>query len=194
MKKFILVLSIISVFSLLIFINHTLDKRIATKQTSSKPCIPTFEDGDGPYYQQNSPFRKKLVPEGSKEPRMTVRGKVLKADCKTPLSDIVLDIWQADNTGKYQQEWFRGRIKSDKQGNYEFETIMPKGYGEGTGYRPPHIHFKVWQDNNLLITSEMFFPEVKRKPGFDDAFIVTLGETNFLGKKKLIATHNIIVP
>jgi protocatechuate 3,4-dioxygenase beta subunit len=159
-----------------------------------RPCISTFEDGDGPYYQLNSPFRTKLSPSFSDGTKLTVKGRVLKNDCLTAVDDVVLDIWHADPSGKYQNAWYRGKVRVDEEGNYEFETNMPKGYGEGTGYRPPHIHFKVESQGRILITSEMFFPDVKGKEGFSDAYIVSLEEKSWFGSNYFEAYHDIILP
>lgn len=195
-KKFLsfplLVLLLLFVIAGLFITNQRIE---SIAQQPSTPCIPTFADGDGPYYQPNSQQRTTLVPDTTKGEKLLVKGKVYKNDCRTPFANVILDIWQADENGKYQKEWYRGRVQVDNKGNYSFTTIKPKGYGEGTGYRPPHIHFKVWDNNQLLITSEMFFPDVKGKKGFNDAFIVQLEEKKSLfGAKSLVATHNIIVP
>lgn len=157
-------------------------------------CTPTFRDGGGPYYKSNSPFREKIVPEINNGEKLIVTGRVLKNDCTTTVSNAVLDIWQANETGSYQDEWYRGQIKSDESGNYKFETVIPKGYGEGTGYRPPHIHFKVFIEGTEIITSQMFFPEVKGKSGFDDAYIMKVETTGESVSKTHNGYHDIILP
>ena len=167
-------------------------KNVANENTGN--CIPTFKDGGGPYYKPNSPFREKIVQDTSNGDRLIVSGKILKNDCVTPISNAVLDIWQANEKGVYEDLWYRGQVRADKNGIYKFETIIPKGYGEGTGYRPPHIHFKVFIENEDIITSQMFFPEVKGTPGFDDAFIIKIESTEENGKKLYRGTHNIILP
>lgn len=156
-------------------------------------CIPTFPDGDGPYYRPDSPFRDKLAQTHRGE-KLVVYGQVLRSDCKTPMKNIILDIWQADETGIYHEDSYRGKVRTDSNGFYVFETVKPKGYGEGTGYRPPHIHFKVWEENRLIITSEMFFPEVKGTTGFEDAFIMKLVSEGKGKDKHLKGYHDIIVP
>lgn len=161
---------------------------------SSEECIPTFRDGGGPYYQLNSPFREKIVPDINNGERLIVSGKILRNDCKTLVPNAVLDIWQANESGRYEDTWYRGRVTSDKDGNYKFETVVPKGYGEGTGYRPPHIHFKVFVSNQEVVTSQMFFPEVKGAPGFEDAFIMKIESTEENGKVVHFGNHNIILP
>ena len=77
---------------------------------------------------------------------------------------------------------------------YFFETVIPKGYGEGTGYRPPHIHFKVFLNDKEVITSQMFFPQIKGTPGFEDAYIMKLDRKMDSGKITNEGHHNIILP
>ncbi len=162
--------------------------------TNLTDCIPTFADGGGPYYKTNAPFRKDIAPKQNNGEKLIVAGKVLKNDCKTPVANAVLDIWQADELGYYQDEWYRGKIKTNQNGEYTFETVVPKGYGEGTGYRPPHIHFKIFKDSTEIITSQMFFPEVKDREGFDNAYIMKLETSKQNGSKLHKDNHDIILP
>ncbi len=83
---------------------------------------------------------------------------------------------------------------TNEEGKYTIATMIPKGYGEGTGYRPPHIHFKVFIDNREIITSQMFFPEAKGKRGFDDAYIMDLREEHRMGKRVFTGAHDIVMP
>jgi protocatechuate 3,4-dioxygenase beta subunit len=156
-------------------------------------CVPTFVDGDGPYYKTNAPFRTKIVPDQHNGTKLIVSGRVMANDCKTTLSGVTLDIWQADETGSYQNEWYRGQVTSAEDGTYHFETVAPKGYGQGTAYRPPHIHFKARKNNTLIITSEMFLPEARAQQ-IEDAFILKIIESEENGKKTLEGIHDIILP
>lgn len=160
----------------------------------SGPCVPAFVDGGGPYYQPGSPFRKRISPDEHNGETLVVRGKMLRNDCTTPVAGAVLDIWQANETGNYEDAWYRGRVHTEENGSYEFETVIPKGYGEGTAYRPPHIHFKVFMDDKEVITSQMFFPEAAGKPGFEDAYIMGLATRAIDGVTTHYGDHDIILP
>ena len=160
----------------------------------SKPCIPTFQDGDGPYYLSTAPFRSNVRPPSVTGTLLTVNGKVVANDCKTPLAGVIVDFWQANEHGVYVNEWYRGRVITNKNGEYRFQTVLPQGYGEGTAYRPPHIHFKIWDSTTLKITSEMFFPDVRGREGFHDAYNADVVATRSWGKVELTATHTIVVP
>lgn len=119
---------------------------------------------------------------------------MLLNDCKTPVRNGIIDIWQANETGNYADEWYRGQIKTDESGTYVFESVIPKGYGEGTGYRPPHIHFKIFVDDKEIITSQMFFPEIAGTKGFDDAYIMKVDKKTEAGTVIHYGNHDIILP
>ncbi len=157
-------------------------------------CKPTFADGDGPYYLPNAPFRDSLAPTNNHGQPLVVSGTLLQNDCLTPISDAVIDIWQANEDGVYVDDWYRGKIRTDAQGKYQFESVMPKGYGEGTAHRPPHIHVKIYLKDQLIITSEMFFPEVKGTPGFDDAYIMTTTIKKKDGVETIYGNHDLVLP
>lgn len=194
MKNVFLLLLTVFVGSLW-YINENLSKKIEIKTTQTPVnCKPAFADGGGPYYQPNAPFRTKLAPEIHTGTKLVVSGKVVKSDCKTDIPNAIIDIWHADENGKYVNDWYRGKIKTNDKGEYSFETVVPKGYGEGTGYRPPHIHFKVFIDNEEVITSQMFFPDVTGKSGFDDAYIMKVETKEENGQSVHYATHTIVLP
>ncbi len=169
---------------------QTLPWEATPNPTETRDCIPTFADGGGPYYKPNSPFREKISDPTSSGQELIVEGKVLLNDCQTTVPDAVIDIWQADETGVYPDEWFRGQIRTNENGEYRFETVVPKGYGSGTGFRPPHIHFKIFIEGREIITSQMFFPESRGRAGFSDAYIMDIQEEG----ENLGAKHDIILP
>ncbi len=200
MKNKKIILPIIIVITILIGLisqqNKKLDSQLESQTTNfvenqiATNCFPTFLDGGGPYYEPNIPFREIIAPENNTGIELTVKGKVLASDCTTPLSGAVVDIWQANESGNYEDEWYRGRVIAQADGTYQFTTVIPKGYGEGTAFRPPHIHFKIWRNNELLITSQMFLPE-SREQGIEEKYIMKVinnGNGTFLG------LHNIVLP
>jgi len=92
--------------------------------------------------------------------RLVLSGRVLSLDCQ-PLRDAVLDVWQADDAGQYDNEGFtlRGRLYTDKEGKYRLETIVPKHYhiGGENQYRPAHIHVKAGAKGFPLLTTQVYF-------------------------------------
>ena len=128
-------------------------------------CEPTQADVAGPFYVAGAPGRTSLA--GPLEPgdRILIRGRVLGPDCRTPLQNALLDVWQADAEGNYhdaeEQYRLRGVLRTDREGRYEFESVMPGRYplvpGSDTGYRPAHIHFTVGSPGHTPLTTQLYF-------------------------------------
>ncbi|MGH8593371.1 MAG: twin-arginine translocation pathway signal protein, partial [Gammaproteobacteria bacterium] len=68
---------------------------------------------------------------GPEEPgeHIVIRGRAFAADCKTRLTGVLLDVWQADANGRYHDEnenyRLRGQMQTNDQGVYEFSSIRP---------------------------------------------------------------------
>jgi protocatechuate 3,4-dioxygenase alpha subunit len=76
-----------------------------------------------------------IAPSGAAGEHLTIEGRAVDGDGK-PVSDAVLEVWQADASGKYAHSEdatrsaagkFRGfgRILTDAQGAFRFTTIKP---------------------------------------------------------------------
>lgn len=97
---------------------------------------------------------------------LVLYGQVLDVN-GNPLPDIVIEIWQTDASGVYdhpgdagtanrdQSFQFYGSATTDAEGWYAFRTIVPGRYEP----RPRHIHFKVKQAGNTLLTSQFYFSD-----------------------------------
>jgi protocatechuate 3,4-dioxygenase beta subunit len=151
----------------------------------------TASDVEGPLYRESPPWREKPVKiyedyEGMGEAEVLfVRGTVSSTDGRT-IADAVLDVWQTGPDGGYdlwdprQPDYnFRGRMKVDPDGSYEFQTMLPKPYTVPTAgpvgryleavgqhpWRPAHIHFKVLAPGHATLVTQLFFPD---DPYLDD--------------------------
>jgi catechol 1,2-dioxygenase len=97
----------------------------------------------GPAYRAGAPFRTRLSEPNEPGMALTMRGAVVDAESCQPLDGSVLDIWQVDARGNYDEGsadfHLRGRFKTDSNGGYVFATIMPVPYGK----RPKHIHYLI---------------------------------------------------
>ena len=86
-----------------------------------------------------------------------IAGRVVQLDGK-PLDNLVLEIWQADAAGRYDNPEFFGwgRAATDAQGGFSFRTIKP-GRSEG---RAPHINFLLLYSGLMRqLQTVMFFSE-----------------------------------
>ena len=110
---------------------------------------------EGPYFKPNSPARASLIESGMPGTRLVVEGSVLTADCK-PVPRALLDFWQADAAGRYDNEGqrLRGHQLTDDAGHYRLETVVPAQYPG----RTRHIHVKVQAPGRPALTTQLYFP------------------------------------
>src|SRR5687767_6785023 len=110
------------------------------QQQQDSFCKLTKSDMLGPFYKENAPFKQRLG-EGIEGERLIITGKVMNMRCQ-PLKDAILDVWQANSTGEYDNKGFtlRGKVKTNNDGIYLIDTIIPKEYATGDITRPGHIH------------------------------------------------------
>jgi protocatechuate 3,4-dioxygenase beta subunit len=116
---------------------------------------PTEAQTEGPFFKPRSPARTSLVDAGMKGTPLVVEGFVLDTRCR-PLEGALLDFWQADDDGNYDNRSFtlRGHQFADAGGRYRLETIVPGSYPG----RTRHIHVKVQARNGPLLTTQLYFP------------------------------------
>jgi protocatechuate 3,4-dioxygenase beta subunit len=118
------------------------------------PQTPTPRDMEGPFYKANAPVRSSLVEPGTRGEKLILSGVVYTTQCQ-PVADALLDFWQADEKGEYDNEGFRyrGRLRADAAGRYRLETILPAIYPG----RPRHIHVKVQAPGGRVLTTQIYF-------------------------------------
>src|SRR6476619_2735691 len=109
----------------------TLDTALA-----QAPLAPTAEchDGDattlrqteGPFFKPSSPERADLIEPSMSGQPLELVGWVLTRGCK-PVAGAIVDVWQADDKGDYDNSGFRlrGHQRADVDGRYRFRTIVP---------------------------------------------------------------------
>lgn len=132
----------------------------AAPRIPTPPCAETADDPEGPFYKAGAPERASLVEAAMAGVRLTIRGFVVAAGpACTPLAGVVLDFWQADDAGAYDNAGFRlrGRVRSDAAGRYELRTIVPGRYLNGAQYRPAHIHVTVTAPGRRALTTQLYF-------------------------------------
>jgi len=147
--------------------------RLQATPACGDPDDDTPEQTEGPFYTPRTPRRRSLVTAGMPGTRLTLTGRVLTTSCK-PIARALLDFWQADSRGVYDNAGFRlrGHQFTDAKGRYRLETVVPGLY---TG-RTRHIHVKVRAPGNPVLTTQLYFPGVARNKSdgiFDPALLVT---------------------
>jgi protocatechuate 3,4-dioxygenase beta subunit len=115
----------------------------------------TLRQTEGPYFKPSSPERVELIEAAMAGQPIELVGFVLSRACK-PLPGALLDFWQADDKGQYDNSGFRlrGHQFSDAEGRYRLRSIVPGAY---VG-RTRHIHVKVQPRGGRLLTTQLYFP------------------------------------
>jgi len=141
--------------------------------------IATAPNIEGPYYRPDAPYRSDLVDPGVVGAPLVLSGSVMSLDCKTPLAGAVLDVWQANGEGHYDNDGslhlpdgamrLRGKLRCDAKGAFAARSVLPGRYLNGSRYRPSHIHVKVSAPGHQSLTTQLYFPDDPYNAG--DPFI-----------------------
>lgn len=125
-------------------------------------CLPTGSDIEGPYYVPNAPQTDSIIAPvlQSNAQKIWVRGTVYFNGCKVPIPNPVLDIWHTNEDGDYSNVdgnpddfAYRAKVQGSADGSYRYYSVLPGLYPG----RPRHTHFKVWVNDTLKLTSQMYF-------------------------------------
>ncbi|MBA2596223.1 MAG: hypothetical protein H0V00_06305 [Chloroflexia bacterium] len=136
--------------------------------TTTPMLVPTPECGDaddlaatvaqtaGPFYTPDTPERRSLLEPGMPGTPLVVTGYVYSTECQ-PVAGALLDFWQADDAGVYDNEGYRlrGHQFAGEDGRFELETIVPGLYPG----RTRHIHVIAQAPNQPVLTTQLYFPD-----------------------------------
>jgi protocatechuate 3,4-dioxygenase beta subunit len=149
------------------------------------PPTPACSDGadatqaqtEGPYFKRNSPERTSLLEPEMAGTRLVLSGYVLTRNCR-PVAGALLDFWQADAAGAYDNQGnrLRGHQFTDESGRYDLETVVPGLYPG----RTRHIHVKAQAPNQPVLTTQLYFPGEARNRNdgiFREALVMSLEDT-----------------
>ena len=116
---------------------------------------PTPAQTEGPYFRAGSPETTVLSDPGSGGTPITITGQVVSTDGQ-PIAGALLDFWQADNGGQYDNSGynFRGHQYTDASGQYTLQTVVPGLYPG----RTRHIHVKVQAPGGRVLTTQLYIP------------------------------------
>lgn len=113
---------------------------------------PTPSQTVGPYFALGlfEPPANELVPGG-----ISISGRVLDG-AGEPVPDAMIEIWQADEEGRYRPDFGWGRSGCDEEGRYSFVTCKP-GAVDG---QAPHVTVMVFARGLLKpVLTRMYFPD-----------------------------------
>jgi len=137
--------------------------RDASLAQSPLDPTPACHDGDaatlrqteGPFFKPSSPQRAELIEPGMGGQTIELTGFVLTRGCQ-PVAGALVDLWQADHQGEYDNSGFRlrGHQFADAAGRYRFRTVVPASYPG----RTRHLHVKVQPKGGRILTTQLYFP------------------------------------
>jgi protocatechuate 3,4-dioxygenase beta subunit len=155
-SKFLSILAM-PFLGLLLFSSKNKEKQ-ALLTDCNDPITPPVPEG--PFYK-NEMLNRIDITENKKGTPIEYIFMVEDKNCK-PIEGAIVDIWQCDAEGHYSdfdkektlgQTWLRGFQKTDHDGICKFKSIFP-GWYDG---RITHIHAKVHNNGNTLLTTNLFF-------------------------------------
>ena len=121
-------------------------------------AIPTPSQTVGPFYHYalDRPAWADLTADGASGEKIHIEGRILDGD-RVPVFDAFLEIWQANEAGKYAHPEDRqdkpldvrfrgfGRVGTDAEGRFRFTTIRPgRVPGRGNTLQAPHINIAIF--------------------------------------------------
>ncbi len=118
-----------------------------TTQAGAEPAPSSGEPAFVNFWQPGDPGQ-----------RLHIQGQV-RSVIGDPLPGAVLQVWQADGTGQYQEGRYRAVLTTDKNGKYRFGTVLPGQY-----YGVKHIHVVVSHPRHYPVQTQMVF---KGDPNLD---------------------------
>jgi catechol 1,2-dioxygenase len=149
---------------------------------AAQSCAPAGGDILGPFYRPNAAMAQsatiELAKPSEKGTRVLLTGRVLRPDCKTPVANAVVDVWQANDTGSYDIKTpdeviapanynLRGQTRTNDKGEFVINTVMPgkykippglEGFEKYEGYlRPAHVHVTITHPIYLPLTTQLYF-------------------------------------
>lgn len=143
--------------------------------------IPTGSQTVGPYFAfgLDRPEWSDLTRGGPAGEKIHIEGRVLDGD-GAPITDALLEIWQANAAGKYNHPDDAqdkkidpkflgfGRVCTDAKGGYRFITIKPGAVpGRGNTLQAPHINVAVFARGVLKqLVTRLYFAD---EPAANDA-------------------------
>ena len=127
--------------------------------------VPTGEMTLGPFFPREFAQGANDLAAGAKQGEVIeISGRVTQLDGRA-LDNLVLEIWQADSQGRFDNPAFSGwgRAATDADGVYRFRTLKPGAY-DG---RAPHVNFLLLYSGLMRQLQTVMFFEPAADPVLD---------------------------
>jgi len=127
--------------------------------------IPTGEMTLGPFFPREFAQGANDLATGVRQGEVIeITGRITQLDGKA-LDNLVVEIWQADSEGRFDNANFFGwgRAATDANGVYRFRTIKPGAF-EG---RAPHINFLLLYSGLMRQLQTVMFFDAAKDPVLD---------------------------
>ena len=118
----------------------------------------------GPFFPREFAAGLNDLTRGAQGESIEITGRVVQLDGRA-LDNVVLEIWQADAQGRFDNPEFFGwgRAATDADGVYVFKTVKP-GAAEG---RAPHINFLLLYSGLMRQLQTVMFFDAANDPVLD---------------------------
>lgn len=157
-----------------VFLETMVDEVNNGRKPGTASCL------EGPYYVPGAPLirRPYALPQRENEPgEVLLFSGTVRSTRGVPLAGAMLDLWQADATGRYSQFNYqeprynlRGRLQANERGRFQVRTVVPACYeipnAGPTGkvlaalgrhaFRPAHLHVKLSQEGFEQLTTQLY--------------------------------------
>jgi protocatechuate 3,4-dioxygenase beta subunit len=155
-----------------------LDQFVLPAPSCTDTRVPTPAVGEAHDFMPGSPERSSLADRGTVGTKLILTGSVIGLTCG-PVKGAILDVWQADASGRYDDKGFflRGHQLTDAQGRYHFETVVPGAFGN----RARHLDVRVQAPGKPILATQLFFPGERlnaRDPYFRPELVVKMTGEN----------------
>jgi len=127
------------------------------------------------HFQSNSPKRVDLLEEDTSSRQILLLGYVFDRRC-CPVADAKVEIWHADEAGKYDltgNRW-RGHQSTDQSGRWVFRTIITQ-----------HYYFHVQSPDGTALRTQLYFPTHPKNSEdklFDTRLVLSIFDDGAVGR------------
>lgn len=125
------------------------------QEGEARALKPTPTEVLGPFYKKGAPNTAKLVVPGDSGFPLRVTGKVRNTRGER-VPGAHIDVWHADNAGRYDLTGFRYRanLLVESASEYTIDTLMPGHYDD----RPAqHIHYMITAPGHRPLITQAYF-------------------------------------